>query len=129
MIASELSSTLAIQNVDNQINFFKYNMYRVTSLFEDTQWHSMSHRMKSRFLLLAPVLPTLNLTFSPAYRRPLLISTSISIPSPAGPSGFLLPLLLFIISFDIFHSVVYSANIYRAPDNGDTVCQVLRTHG
>lgn len=52
--------------------------------------------MKSRVLPAGSNCSNMNLSFSPAYLRPLLISSFLSIPNPPSPNGVLLPLLLFI---------------------------------
>lgn len=95
-------------NVECLTNFFKNNIpcYRI-ALSKDLQWHSISHRMKSRFLPAGSNCSNMHLSFSPAYLRPLLISSFLSIRNPPSSNGFLLPLLLFIslVTFSIQLSI------------------------
>lgn len=110
---------LAILNGECQTNFFKYNIYHVIVMFKDLQWHPISDRMRSRFLPTGSNCSKVNHSFSPDSLWPLLFSSYVSIPNPLVHTNF--SFIALYTSCDIFHSIIYSANIYWAPDRHHTL--------
>lgn len=99
------------------------------SLFKDLQWHSISYRMKSRFLPTGSNCCSLTLSFSPAYLGLLFISSSISTPNPPSPNRFLLPLLFFISLVTFFTQCSTQLTlIEQGYASQHALCQLVRTH-